>query len=279
MHSLRPALFLCTGLLWLLASASASVAGAQEIDESKEAEAKAMFEAGRTAFDAGRYDDALQRWEVAFRLSGRPAVRYNLGLAHERLGQIDEAIAAFDNYLKWDSDGQRAAEVRGKLQTLRSMRGASERPHQHSRAAAPPPAASSAPVEPAPAPEPQPVAESPVLDVEPASPPGSGVTVLGWVLVGGGAAMLAGSLLTGAAALAAEDDLETGCTDRVCAQTLSETADDANTYALITDVLWIGGAVIAGTGITLLLLDDGEPDQLSARLRLAPGALVIEGTL
>jgi hypothetical protein len=93
--------------------------------EDPEGEAKAMFEAGRAAFADGRYETALERWQVAYGLSGRPALHYNLGLAFERLGRIDEAIASFEAYLKWQADGPTADESRGKLSTLRALRSSS----------------------------------------------------------------------------------------------------------------------------------------------------------
>lgn len=105
-------------------------------EEEPDSEARAMFEAGRSAFSDGRYATALQRWEVAFGLSGRPALRYNLGLAHERLGNTSEAITNFESYLKWEPDGERSDEVRSKLESLRaSLRAPS--PAQTARAAAP----------------------------------------------------------------------------------------------------------------------------------------------
>ena len=112
------ALLLCASMV---AGQGESEPDAPNSDE----EAKALFQAGRVAFEAGRYEDALDRWNTAYGLSGQPRLRYNIGLAAERLGRIDEAIAAFESYIKWEPDGVRSDEVRAKLTTLKATRGAS----------------------------------------------------------------------------------------------------------------------------------------------------------
>lgn len=244
----------------------------------KEAEAKAMFEAGRAAFDDGRYGDALDRWEIAFRLSGRPAIRYNLGLAHERLGQVDEAIAAFENYLKWDSKGARAEEVRAKLQDLRIEQrsridgGEGAKPVQAPPAGAQP--TSVAEPQPGPAVEPEPGASAATEhSVD------GGTAWVPWVVMGVGTAALLTSVWTGSVATSAADDLEAQCTGGVCPQTLRDTRDEANTYALATDVLWITGAVAVGVGVGLWLAGGGDGDTAGARLELVPSGLRLSGLL
>src|SRR5262245_25331879 len=81
---------------------------AQEPAESSDAEAKALFAAGREAFDAGKYGAALARWQEAWELSKRPALLYNIGLAHDRLRHDLEAVQAFEDFLKALPDDARA---------------------------------------------------------------------------------------------------------------------------------------------------------------------------
>jgi len=85
---------------------------------SRDAEAKELFQAGAVAFDGGRFEAALRRWREAFELSGRPALQYNIGLALDRLRRDEEAIEAFRGYLGWDSKGERATEVRGRIAAI-----------------------------------------------------------------------------------------------------------------------------------------------------------------
>lgn len=109
---------LIIGIVLLVFTTAAS---AQFQPEDSEVEAKAMFAAGKAAFDAGRYQDALERWDIAYGLSGRPALHWNRGLAYERLNKADKAIEAFRNYLKWPNTPQAQAEdARARIAALES---------------------------------------------------------------------------------------------------------------------------------------------------------------
>jgi hypothetical protein len=73
-------------------------------------------------------------------------------------------------------------------------------------------------------------------------------------------------MITGAMALGANADLDELCPDRVCPSDLDrsepeDASDEVGTLSLVTDVLLIGGAVIAGVGITLLILDTAETEE------------------
>ena len=87
-------------------------------DANRDEEARALFQAGTAAFDAGRFKDALSRWQDAYALSGRPAMQYNIGLALDRLRRDQEALEAFRAYLTWDSEGERAVEVQGRIAAI-----------------------------------------------------------------------------------------------------------------------------------------------------------------
>ena len=68
-------------------------------DERNDSEAKALFIAGRDAFEAGRFETALDQWQKAYELSRRPGLQHNIGLAHDRLRHDDQALTAFKAYL------------------------------------------------------------------------------------------------------------------------------------------------------------------------------------
>jgi hypothetical protein len=114
-----------------------------------------------------------------------------------------------------------------------------------------------APVEPAPAvmSEPPPAAAGQVGQ--------SQFGVLPWILGGGGAVLLGTSLVTGLLATSKAGQLEDECTGEApdgrpqCPSSLRDVKDSAESLALVTDVLWITGALAAGAGITLFVLDDG----------------------
>ena len=71
-------------------------AGAQD---DREEEARALFMAGRAAYDAGRYEAALDRFQEAYELSGRPSLLYNIGQAADRLRMDQLALESFEEFL------------------------------------------------------------------------------------------------------------------------------------------------------------------------------------
>jgi hypothetical protein len=75
--------------------------------------------------------------------------------------------------------------------------------------------------------------------------------------------LLGTSLVTGLMASSKAGQLEDECTGMAadgrpeCPPSLRDVKDSAESLALVTDVLWITGALAAGAGITLFVLDDG----------------------
>jgi len=98
------------------------VASSVHADGTRDAEAKALFQAGREAFDGGRYDAALSRWQEAYDLSGRPTLFYNLGLAHDRLRHDDKALWAFRAYLSQVPESDNRMEVEGRIHALEAAK-------------------------------------------------------------------------------------------------------------------------------------------------------------
>jgi hypothetical protein len=80
-----------------LATALASPAVmAQTADPSREA--RALFDQGIAASDAGRYADAVTAFERSLQLRPSPVVLRNLGVAYRGVGRLLDAIRAFDQY-------------------------------------------------------------------------------------------------------------------------------------------------------------------------------------
>lgn len=94
-------------LLVLLAALATipSAARAQEapgdsapVSTEDDAQAKSLFEQGKTLYEEGHYTEAIEAWQEAYRLSGRPLLRYNVGNAYERLGDLPHAIEELRAY-------------------------------------------------------------------------------------------------------------------------------------------------------------------------------------
>lgn len=86
------------------------------------AEARRVFEAGKAAFDAGRFDEAAERFERAYELSGRPELLFDLGLAADRLRDDERALDAFERYLALAGDSPFRAQVERRVAALRAAR-------------------------------------------------------------------------------------------------------------------------------------------------------------
>jgi hypothetical protein len=100
---------------------------------------KAAYEAGRTAYQAKHYADAVVAFEAAYKLRASPGLLVNLAESHKRLGDCVAALTYYDRFTAIVSEGLQHAEVDSRATTLRA-----------SCPAAPPPAAVSTPLEPAP---------------------------------------------------------------------------------------------------------------------------------
>ena len=120
-------------------------------------EAKGLFNAGRAAFDAGRYPDALDYFQRAYAISGRAGLLYNIGLSYDRLREDERALAAYDQYLTLAPEAQnrvevetRAAAIRAALARRKPAEAAAPTPAETAAAAPPPVVATAATSESAP---------------------------------------------------------------------------------------------------------------------------------
>src|SRR3989304_4382708 len=94
-----------------LSTVGAAARAQEASNESLDREARALFDAGSTAFEDARYGDALGYFRRAYELSHRPALLYNIGLAADRLRHDEDALAAFQQFLAEAGDNPRRREV------------------------------------------------------------------------------------------------------------------------------------------------------------------------
>ncbi len=105
-------------LVWLLVSSP--IAFAQTLEEEEQmSEARALFLAGRVAFEEGHFEAALHHFEASYELSGRPGLLYNIGQSHDRMRHDAEAIDAFERYLAADPEAENRPAVQARLEALR----------------------------------------------------------------------------------------------------------------------------------------------------------------
>lgn len=258
--------------LLLLLPAYGAAQGVIDMGGMSDTDAKSHFKVGKSLYETGRFSEAAVEFEQAYALSNRVELLYNVYVAYRDASNLPKAIEALRRYLEL---AQLDESTRVNLQArLRAMEEANSRAAA-GPAAAPAPAGSEA-VQPSPAgpasaaetapPVPQPAESTP----QAAGAPGSaelemdaGSSALPYALIAvGGAAFTAGVV---AAVLAAGkiSDIEETCADDVCPPPseydLDAERDDARTLRTIAFALLGAGVVVGGAGVTLLVLESGEP--------------------
>jgi hypothetical protein len=83
---------------------------------------------------------------------------------------------------------------------------------------------------------------------------GAWMEPLGWVaLAAGGAGLVVGGV-SGGLALSKRSDLKSACPNKRCAPDLHGDVDSYETLRVVSSMGFIGGAVLAAAGITLLIV-------------------------
>jgi hypothetical protein len=80
--------------------------------------ARKHMEKGQEAFHQQRFEEAARHFEDAFNASPFSAFLYNAGLAEERVGNFEKAVAFYRRYLKEDPEAADAGTVREKIDAL-----------------------------------------------------------------------------------------------------------------------------------------------------------------
>jgi tetratricopeptide (TPR) repeat protein len=226
-------------------------------DDAHDAEAHAMFEAGRIAFADGRFSDALSSFQRAYDLSHRPALLYNIGQCHDRMRQDSEALTAFEQFLSLVPDAPQAAEVRGRVAFIREA------------------AAHATPATPT---EPPPTHEATPPPTEP--PPATSSNdpgVVPWVLIGTGAGVaIAGAVLLGVG----YGDISSvqNAADGVRYSTVRDADQQAPVLTGVGFACLAVGVAAAVVGVVLFATSSSHaPEEAHATMRLGPTGLVLQG--
>jgi tetratricopeptide (TPR) repeat protein len=90
------------------ASAAPVTADAQE-------SSRKTYQAGAQAYAEGRYKDAIDLFLEASRISPNPAFSYNIGLAYEQLGDPDNALRWYRDYLRELPSAPDRAEIEPRI--------------------------------------------------------------------------------------------------------------------------------------------------------------------
>lgn len=80
--------------------------------------AQQHYQAGHELFSSGDYQGAIREFETANRLAPSPVLDFNIGLARERLGQLEQAIQHYRAYIAAMPNAGNRAAVDAKIQIL-----------------------------------------------------------------------------------------------------------------------------------------------------------------
>lgn len=233
---------------WLLVALFAGPALAQDTPDEDQERAKVLFAQGQALYDQGRYEESVDALELAYKLSGKPRLLFNLTAPLERLGRWEEALDALERYQPHAKDYE-VEEVERRLETLRE-RVAEEQAQADALAAAS------------------------AASLKKGPPTGA------WVLFGAGAVGLGtGSVFT-ARALGARGQWTSLCAGDpgICPAEAAPLVDRDQSSSLIADVAFTAGVVALATG-AVVTLSTSRKRARDAELALyvAPGAIGLGG--
>ena len=245
-------------------------------------EARALYEAGRVAFDDGRFEAALDRWTESYALVELPALLYNIGTAHDRLGHVAEALDFYERFLEANPDAPNRNYVERRVEVLSAQAAALERANptdsdEHGdpgegalgAGATTDDAVSEA------------GSDEASADDEAEAPRGQPAGAI--VVASLGVAVLGAAIATGVVSNGRYADLEERCPGGVCPADAQDDIDALQGINLATDVLFAaGGALLVGGVIGWIVKatqgDDDEEDRAAVQLDVGPGSLVLRGT-
>ncbi len=122
MRLLRVAATLLVGVTGFAATATRT-ASAQEQAATDPAlqEAKAAFEEAQTLYTKEQFEDAASKFMVAFDKKPFSSFLFNAAVAYEKALQYQKAVDAFQRYLELDPQARDAADVKARIESLKSM--------------------------------------------------------------------------------------------------------------------------------------------------------------
>lgn len=258
--------------VWLssvgLAAALIAVAPPASAQAANPAAAKKHFETAKKAYKAGAYQDAIRELNRAIELDPKGKdLFYNLGMVHEKLGDLEPAIAAFKRYAELETD---VAELEKAIQIQRRLEGARDELARKKAAEEQPKAEEPPRVI---------VVREPARDREPKKVKPEKGRLDGWVYATGGLALVAFGVGTyyGLTALSTEKDSEEPTSGSLSVAELADRKTRAHNFAVVADVAFAVGAASAGAAAVLYFTRDAKPSTPRVGLVMTPSSAALRG--
>ena len=230
---------------------------APEDGAARRALAKKWFSQGQTFADAGDDVAAIKAYQCSLKFVPHGFTAYNLAQVAERVGDLEVAIASYDQYLLLVPGAKDTQEVNERVTVLKRRLAKAREETEAALEVKPPPVASSPafPVEPPAQPQPAPESRAP-------APPSASVTgtssssnsyrTAAWVVYGGAGVVLVGGLVMNLLARSKMDTCRSTYSnaDRAAAEPI---CNDAKSLAYLSYTLLGVGAAAAVVGTVLVL--------------------------
>lgn len=248
-------------LLFLLAVPAGTAWAQDNFDQS--------VERGKTAFESGKYTDAVDAFLAAYKARPTASLLYNIGRSYDAAGDLENAEVYYERFVNAPGITQESrADAVSRLKTVRDIKQMKEADKKRTESTeASKAAAATTPTKPAATTKP---AETTVSGAKKAP----AVSPLTWGLVGVGAASLVGGVITGVMSQGKFDDIEAmGYPNAVSAGDLEEVQsarDSGNTLKVTSVVLMGGGVLLVAGGVATYFLMQPESDKSEAAWNIQP---------
>jgi Tetratricopeptide repeat len=245
------------------------------------------YQQATRAYDLGKYQEAVDEYQKVYEIDGDPVMLYNIAQAYRLNDQPQESIHFYRRYLQRSPEARNKEDVERKITAMEKL---IEERRKAAALVAPPPV--KADVKPVAVPEPvtPPVVTTPVVIAPPLppppAPPSTTRRVLGWSMIGVGAASIAVAIVEGIKAKNRGDELTqmqgpqnapiaelpVWTSERESIQSQGKTA---NIVAIVCGIagtaVAVGGAVVLITnGSSSPANDNGAPPATANTVSFAP---------
>ena len=167
------------------------------------------YQQATRAYDLGKYQEAVDEYQKVYEIDGDPVMLYNIAQAYRLNDQPQESIHFYRRYLQRSPEARNKEDVERKITAMEKL--IEERRKAAALVAPPPPKTEAKPVAVPEPPQPPPPVVPAVVVAPPAPPPppppSTARRVLGWSMVGVGAASIAVAIVEGIKAKNRGDEL------------------------------------------------------------------------
>ena len=259
------------------ASAQQGDAGAVDPEEQMRA-AREAFEAGTRAYEAGLFEEALASFQRSYALTASPDLLYNIATVADRLRRDQEALEAYETYLRLRPEAEDREHIEGRIAVLRTSVARSLE-EDRARREAEERAQRGADGQPA-----QGGNDGAGLSdggERGAVRPADGAGILPWIVVGTGAVLVAGGMVF---LLVAQSDIasvESPEGDEPRWSEVEGAHDRAPTLSAVGIVALGVGVAAVGAGLAWAVLGSGSSDAAAdegVEVAVGPSGIVVAGS-